>query len=413
MKKKLPVLFGVAVLLISLFLAFSHTHSYADDSASSSATTTQSEQSLQQEISDLQGKISGLQGQEQTLSSQIDVMDNQQKLTELRIQSTQQQINDLQNDIATANDKISSLNGSLTTISEVLIQRIRKSYIAGNIQPFEIMLSSDNADDFVQRENYLKLVADHDRQLAFSAQQAKVDYATEKQIFQDKKNKIEDLKTELVSYTSQLDQEKTNKQNLLSQTQGDEATYQRLLAQAQAQLAGFSRFVTSQGGASLLSGQTVCNDWGCYYNQRDSQWGGLALNGTQYSIASDGCLLTDMAMVMTHYGYKNVTPISINSDPRNFASYEPAWLNRTIYAAGASASRISSSIDSELSAGNPVIVGISYDSGPLPDHFVTLISGSNGVYQMNDPYLANGNNISFNAHYSMGSIREIDRVVVN
>ena len=185
-----------------------------------------------------------------------------------------------------------------------------------------------------------------------------------------------------------------------------------MLLQARAQLAGFSRFVASQGGASILSNQTVCDDWGCYYNQRDSQWGNTALNNTQYSIASDGCLMTSMAMVYTHFGHKSVTPLTINGNSNNFASYEPAYLNRTIVADGASSTRVGTSIDNELSAGRPVIVGVSYDGGPVSDHFVVLISGSGGSYQMNDPFTPNGHNIPFTDKYSIGSIREMDKVVM-
>ncbi|HEX8932563.1 MAG TPA: C39 family peptidase, partial [Patescibacteria group bacterium] len=155
-----------------------------------------------------------------------------------------------------------------------------------------------------------------------------------------------------------------------------------------------------------------CDDWGCYYNQRDNQWGGAALNHTQYSIASDGCLLTSMAMVYTHFGHRSVTPLTINSDPNNFASYYPAYLKYTITADGASASRVGGTIDSELSAGRPVIVGVSYDGGPIPDHFVVLISGSGGNYQMNDPFTPNGHDIPFTSKYAVGSIREVDKVVM-
>ncbi len=136
----------------------------------------------------------------------------------------------------------------------------------------------------------------------------------------------------------------------------------------------------------------------------------MALNNTGYSISEDGCLLTSMAMVYTHYGHRCVTPITINSNSGNFAAYEPAYLLRTITADGASSTRISSSIDSILSTGDPVIVGISYDGGPIADHFVVLISGSGGSYQMNDPFTPNGHNIPFTSHYSLGSIVEIDRV---
>lgn len=232
---------------------------------------------------------------------------------------------------------------------------------------------------------------------------------TRKTFFEDKKKKVEALKTQLEEYSTQISQEKDAKKRLLSETQGSEANYQRLLSQAQAQLAGFSRFTVSQGGSSLLSGQTVCDDWGCYYNQRDSQWGGMSLGS--YTLATDGCLVTSMAMVYTHMGHRNVTPATINSDPNNFASYERAWLLKTITADGMTTSRITADIDSELSAGRPVIVGISYDGGPYADHFLVLISGSGGDYMMNDPYTPNGHNISFRGRYPTSRIVEIEKVV--
>jgi predicted double-glycine peptidase len=117
-----------------------------------------------------------------------------------------------------------------------------------------------------------------------------------------------------------------------------------------------------------------------------------------------------MAMVYTHYGHKDVTPQSINSNSSNFAGIPPALLKLSISANGISASRVSTSIDSTLSSGDPVIVGISYDGGPYSDHFVVLISGSNGNYQMNDPFTAGGHDIPFTSHYSLSSIREIYKV---
>lgn len=378
----------------------------------SSDSSSQSYADLQNKIKDLESKVSDLQSQEKTLSSQISVMDNQMTLTEYRIDATKDQIGQLTSDINIASKKINNLEGSISDITKVLISRIVATYQVGTIQPLQILLSSGTVSDFLQRANYLRIAQAHDKKLIYDTEQARNDYQNQKDIFQQKKQQVLALQTQLEDYTKQLDQEKTDKQRLLSETQGSEANYQSLLARAQAQLAGFSRFTASQGGASLLSGQTVCDDWGCYYNQRDTQWGAVALNNTQYSIASDGCLMTAMAMVYTHYGHRSVTPLTINSNPGNFASYEPAWLNKTITADGTTASRISSQIDGELSSGRPVIVGISYDGGPYPDHFVVLISGSNGSYNMNDPYTANGHNIPFSSHYSVGSIREIDRISI-
>jgi len=359
----------------------------------------------------LQNKISNLQGQAQTLSSQISVMDDQIKLTQSRIDSTKAQIAQLTQGIAIAGNKMKNLEGSLTNVSKVLINRIIATYQAGLNNQVDVLLSSNDISDLVTRENYLRLVQQHDRELIYDTQAAKNDYSNQKQIFQTQKQQMQALQTQLVSYTDQLNQQESDKKKLLADTQGSEQNYEHLLAQAQQQLAGFQNFTQLQGGASLLGNQTTCDSWGCYYNQRDSQWGDIAINHSGYSIAEDGCLMTSMAMVMTHYGTK-VTPLDINANPDNFASYAPAYLRYTISAGGATASRVSADIDSTLNDSNhdPVIVGISYDGGPIPDHFVVLVSGSNGNYTMNDPFVPNGHDISFTDHYSIGSIREIDKV---
>ncbi|MGH7246291.1 MAG: hypothetical protein ACREGI_05175 [Candidatus Levyibacteriota bacterium] len=399
-------------LLVSICLLLFFGKVLADDTPTPTPTPgadSQQVQDLQNQIQQLEDKISSLQGQEKTLSSQITVMDSQIQLTQLRINATKKQILDLILDIDTASKKISSLESSVSTLTNVLLNRIVATYEVASTQPLQILLTSSTISDFVQRANYLRIAQAHDKRLIYDTVQAKNDYQNQKNILEDQKKQVELLNEQLQAYTAELDQEKTDKQQLLSQTQGDEANYQRLLAAARAQLAGFSSFAQSQGGASLLSGQTECDSWGCYYNQRDSQWGGLALNHTQYTIASDGCLLTSVAMVITHYGHR-VTPIDVNSNPSNFASYYPAYLLYTVNVAGVTATRVSSVIDGTLSSGNPVIVGIRYSSGDT--HFVVLKSGSNGDYMMNDPFTPNGHDISFTSHYSLGSIFEVDKVIV-
>lgn len=406
-----------SLFFLLLFLGcsiFFLSRSFAEDPTLTPTPTTgdnksQQAQDLQNKISDLENKLSNARTQDKTLSSQISVMDSQINLTELRINSTKRDVLELITDIDTTKEKIATLEGSLTNLTKVLLNRIVATYEVGTIPSLSILVSSNTISDFIKRENYLRIAQAHDKRLIYDTVQAKNDYSNQKEIFEEKKKKIELLKSQLESYTQQLSNEQESKKTLLAETQGNEANYQRLLAEAKAQLAGFSNFTANSGGSSLLSGQTVCNDWGCYYNQRDSQWGGNSLNGTQYSIASDGCLVTSMAMVMTHYGHKT-TPSDINNNSGNFASYYPAYLKYTISANGVTAARVGAIIDSTLNNENhdPVIVGVRAYGGT---HFVVLKSGANGSYMMYDPYLEGGHDISFTEHYSMGSIFEVDKVV--
>ncbi len=406
-------------ILVTLFIICSiafllSAKSFAQDSPTPTPSPTpdnsKAVSDLQNQIKDYESKISDLQGQEKTLSSQISIMNNQIKLTELRISATREQIKELEHEIEIAKNKVSGLQKDIDVSTKALIGRIAAVYQVGSIKPWEVFLTASSIHDVFNRLTYLRVVQAYDKRKVYAAEQAKNDYANQKSIYEDKQAEAEALSKKLEAYTDQLDQEKASKQTLLSQTQGNEANYQRLLSAAQAQLAGFSKFAQSQGGASLLSGQTSCDDWGCYYNQRDTQWGGLSLNGTQYTIASDGCLVTSMAMVLTHYGHRGVTPISVNSNPDNFASYYPAYLLYTIHVDGVTAQRISASIDSTLSGGNPVVVGVHAYGGT---HFVVLVSGSGGNYKMRDPFVPNGKDINFTDHYSTGSIYEIDRVSIN
>ena len=200
---------------------------------------------------------------------------------------------------------------------------------------------------------------------------------------------------------------KKTKDQLLAETNAEESKYKTLLAGAKAELASFSAFAKNAGGSGLLGNQTSCDAWGCYYNQRDTAWGNDALNGTQYRLASDGCLVTAMAMVLTHYGHSGVTPRTINTNPTNFAAYYPAYLLHTIYADGVIATRVAAAIDATLATGNPLVVGVHAYGGT---HFVVLVSGSRGKYLMRDPYIANGKDINFTDHYSVRNIYEINRV---
>lgn len=409
-KLKYALLLPFFVILLSLsgiYVAYAQEISPTPSSPTPTPDNSSTINDLQGKIQSYKEKLSDLQGQEKTLSSQIGIMNNQIKLGELKIQETEQKLEELENDIDSAKKRIVGLEKDITVSTKALIGRINATYQVGRIDTWQVFLTSNNISNFITRLTYLKLVQANDKKNIYAAQQSKQDYASEKVLLEDKQQEVAGAKTELEGYTEKLNEDKSAKQTLLTETKGNESVYQKLLSQAQAQLAGFSRFTQNQGGASLLSGQTSCDDWGCYYNQRDSQWGGMALNNTQYSLASDGCLVTAMAMVYTHYGHRDVTPVTINSNPSNFASYYPAYLLYNISANGVSTSRSGASIDSTLASGNPVVVGVHAYGGT---HFVVLKSGSNGDYVMHDPYIPNGSNIKFQDHYSVGSIFEVHRV---
>lgn len=378
--------------------------------------TSQVAQDLQNKINDLQNKINDLHGQETTLSSQISVMDSQQKLTEYKIQQTKQDILSVEEDIDTTSKKVTNLENSLSNLTHVLMSRIVANYVAGNQNGLQELLSSSSSNDLLTKLSYLKLVQNHDQHLLVDTMQAKSDYANQKQIFQDKKNKIVALEANLEAYTNQLQQEKSAKQDLLTETQGSEANYQTQLAQYKAQLSSLSNFATSRAGSggSIISHQDLSDSWGKYYNQRDANWGNNMIGLSSEQIWQVGCLMTSYAMVSSHFG-ANMTPSDVAANSDNFSIGTAYFKLPGPSANGHSAEYVSnpsiSSLKNLVSNGTPVIAGLSANGGPYPthysDHWVVLRSvNSDGSFNINDPWEAGGMNVNINDHYSGWTIIE-------
>lgn len=378
-------------------LVFSQT---ATDTPTPTSDNSGAGQDLENRIRDLQNKISELQGQKKTLSSQIAVMDSQIKLTQLRIDATKREIADLTEDIQTTNKKIIGLEDSLRNFTKVLLNRIVATYQIGSVQPLHVLLSSNSVSDFFSRANYLRIVQAHDKKLIYETQQTKNDYANQKEIFEDKKKKVESLKKQLEVYTLQINQEKKSKQTLLAATQNDEQMYQKLLREAQAQIQAFKSFSLSKtgGAVSILPPQPSPDGW--FYNQRDERWGRNTMGSSNEQVWDVGCLVTSIAMVLKKHG-SNVAPSDIAANNSYFFS-NTAYLLLP-WAGGKFSSTWGfdqGSIDGKLSSGEVVIVGLR--AGVYGQHFVVLKSGSNGDYVMNDPW--NGPDLKFSDFYSTSQI---------
>jgi len=365
---------------------------------------------LNQQIAMYQSELQQVGANKKTLQAAINALDLQKNkvqtqitLTQYQIQSTQIQIQQLGGEITDAKQTITedqkSLGAYLQSLqksqSQPLIVQMLSS--GGLVQAWSDLNQTLEIQNSIQNE--MQTLKTQESSLA-SSQTASV----------QKQNTLTAQQQSLTTQQQSLVATEQSKSQLLTETKSQEATYEKLLAEATAELNSFSAFAANAGGSKLLGNQTSCDSWGCYYNQRDATWGSLPLDGTKYTMAADGCLVSAMAMVLTHYGFKDVTPETINADPNDFAAYSPASLLTSINVDGQTATRKSAAIDASIAGGSPVIVGIHAYGGT---HFVVLISGSKGNYIMKDPYITNGNNISFSANYSLRSIFAIAKVVIS
>jgi peptidoglycan hydrolase CwlO-like protein len=365
---------------------------------------------LNQQIATYQAELQKVGADKKTLQAAINSLDLQRSKVQAQVAVTQHQISATQLQIQQLGGQIATTKQTIATDQIALGAYLRSLQKAENKSLIVQMLSSESLTQAWANINATLQMQEAVQNEMQTLQTQENTLADSQTASKQKQETLTSQQQSLASQQQTLASTEQSKSQLLAETKSQEATYQKLLASAQAELASFSAFAQNAGGSKLLGTQTVCDSWGCYYNQRDAAWGNIALNGTQYKLASDGCLISAMAMVMTHYGYRSVTPVTINSDPGNFAAYYPAYLLTTINVAGVTATRKSATIDATLATGNPVIVGINAYGGT---HFIVLVSGSKGNYLMRDPYIANGNNISFSANYSMKEIFSTARVVIS
>ncbi len=408
MKKIITKLLPPCLFLLTAFILSSRV--YADNSCDpSSCPTDPNDQRTQTCLKSVEDSctqlISQAQGQEKTLKSQLEYIDNQTQLTQVKIAETTTEIAKLELEITTLSGRIDRLSSTVDSISEVLINQIVETYKYGNPSPLEMFFSSSGFADVLSRLKYLQIVQNNDKTTLYQLQATKQAYNDQKADKEARQEQSEQLKKQLQDYQTQLADQKKAKQELLTQTQGSEANYQKLLAQAQAQLAAFQSFVKSQGGVTLI---TADPGWPSdYYSQRDTRWGNNLIGNSQYTIGEAGCLISSVAMVLTHKG-NSQTPQSIAGNSSYFFDGNFLWSALTSLGFNTpSRTTDTSKIDSALNSGKWAIVGISYSSNVYsePFHFVVVTSKNGSDYNLFDPW--KGPNVSFNDNYSGNHITEV------
>lgn len=340
-------------------------------------------------------QITRLQSQANTLSNQIAQFDAQIKLMTIKIKQTE--------------DKISLLTGRIDQL-QISLEALTKAFTSRAVETYKLsrsgsgiiyFLTSPDLKEAVSRFHYLQMIQEADGSLLEKLTNAQTDYKTEK-------TSQEELQAQLDTQKAKLNSQKTAKASLLTATKNDEKRYQQLLSQAKARLAAFSSFAARQGGATILSNQTKCDGWGCYYSQRDSLWGNVFLGGTSYQMKDSGCFITSVAMLASHFR-KDIKPDDIAQLPATVTSAGDLKWSFNVNGVGVSITSVSrSELDQKLNSG-PVIAGL-YGG---PDHFIVILKKEGSSYIMHDPFLENGNNKNLTDKYSVSDITSLRSVQFN
>jgi hypothetical protein len=353
----------------------------ADDSTDTSG--------LDAKIKDLESKIQVAQDTAKTLSGQITYYDNQIALNQLKIAQTEELI-------SLISTKIDNLETQMDKSAGLLEQQIIATYKQGYMDPVQLVFSSSDFSHLLSRLKYSQLLQDTNRKLLHDTQYLQSNYAQQKDLIQSSKKKLQTQEDSLAAL-------RAGKDLLLKQTKNDEATYQKLLSEAIAERNALGLF--TQGGG-LLPPQPSPDGW--YMNQRDERWGKACI-GTTCGFSNPsyvwryGCLITSVAMLQKKNGV-DITPMDIASNQSFF--FQDLMLLPWPSQSGFKFTHYGRNmglVDSELSAGRPVVVELLFSD--RSQHFIVLKSKNGSDYIMNDPWF--GPDLKFADHYSVSNINSV------
>lgn len=409
-----------ALVVLSLFVFFSVGIVYAKDcEADFSCNEADSNYGtcLNEKKACLEEVLAETRAKKTTLENAISIINGNVNIQQVKISQTKNEIAVLEREITDLDSRISGLSISLDRLSTLLVERIRTQYKREQVNPLTFVASSKSLAEFVSEFRYLRLAGQQTAQAMQKAENQRLVYDEQKALKEIKQEEIEQKRQQLQSEQNVLIGQRQEQQNLLSVTKNDEQKFQQLLKEAQEQINSIRRYAASRGGSAILSGTTSCDDWGCYYNQRDSSWGNQLIGRSNETVAEVGCLITSIAMITSHYG-KTLTPAQIagSSNPFFYNTADMLWTwSGSVNGVMATRTRVgynASALDAELDSGRPAIVRITAGNS-VGTHFVVITKKQDGKYIMKDPYEADGNDIPFTDKHSLSQITAVDRVTVH
>lgn len=234
MKNKIVKILSAVLIVVFAFAvyapgAFAVTQS---DLESKNAQLEKQIAEKQSKLASLKGDISKQKEYVATLYSQIDDMNAQIALVQEKIDgidsdistingkidSKQAEIDEKQEKIDAIEEDIKSQEEEIKATIELLCERLRAVYMAGNASTLEMLLSCDDIATFLTTSEMLKRVADYDDALIKELNNI-IDQLNKS------KSKLEETKEKLVEAKNELDSEKQTLEVKKNEQESEKAVY--------------------------------------------------------------------------------------------------------------------------------------------------------------------------------------------
>lgn len=207
---------------------------------------------LKTQNSSLNNKLKELKENESEQLEYKETLDAQINVVEQQIDEANKQIAELDEAIKDKEHSISEIQSSIDENFDILKQRLKAIYMAGDTSVLDIILGAKDFSDFLDKREIVKNVSDHDYEL-ISNLQKDVDFTNAE------KAKIEEARKEISENKVILDEKQAELNELISESQ-------RVLAQ----IDGEKRVVLDQIDENDSEIQRINAEIQAYYSEQQS-----------------------------------------------------------------------------------------------------------------------------------------------
>lgn len=253
---------------------------------------------LQSEIDQFQAEAGKLSQKANSLQAEIAKLNAEKAVIQRKIDLNQAKYDQLQQQIQETKQKISDNKDALgVTIADM--------YIGDSISPLEMLASSQNIGDYVDKQTYRSSISEE--------LQKKIDEINElKEKLNKQKIAVERNLTDQKNSRKALVAKENERNGLLAQTRGQESTFKKLSAQKEAekrqvqeqqQAAIAAAMSRAGGGGSLSGGGSLASyaSWvgGCNFNSVTA----VSYNNDSLGYGCNQCVSYAAYMMMVKTGY--------------------------------------------------------------------------------------------------------------
>lgn len=236
--KKYRAIKFVSVLLVPVFVS-----STALFTPVLAATYQEQINQLRQQNSQAQGNLNALEVQEGSLSVQIANLQAEIASLEQQIRDSNAKREDVLRQIAEAEDRLAEQR-------RVLAQNIKRMYVEGDISTMEMLASSNNLSDFVDKQQYRESVQSKVTEILNNIKTLKAQLDAQRA-------EVERLLADQEGMKAQADVQRAEANRLLSLNQDQQAAVERDIRNNNAQISDLQRKQAQENRQGFVGGWTT------------------------------------------------------------------------------------------------------------------------------------------------------------